>query len=91
MPLSQNQHDLFHQSNTADKMSLFESLLDLHELTSDEALALLGSIHADLRQLRGQDGAIYAYYARMIGLLNHEMPAIHQHVVANWQISKEES
>jgi len=91
MPLSKNHHVLFQQSNVTDRMSLFQSLLDSHELTQDEALALLGAIHADLRQSQGQDGTIYARYARVMESLHSEMPDVHQYVVANWQMPHTEA
>jgi len=88
MPLFQNRHELFRHSNTMDKISMFQSLFDSFELTADEALALLGSIHADLRQLRGKEGSVYAQYAGIIGLFQNGMPDICQHVITSWKLSR---
>src|ERR1051325_8825669 len=85
MPLSDNHHDLFHQSSAADKISMFESLLGSHDLNQDEALALLKSIHAELEQPEGHDRSVYEDYAQMMEELHHEMPDVHQYVVTNWK------
>ena len=87
MPLFQNRHELFRQSNTMDKISMFRSLFISSELTQDEALALLGSIHADLRQLRGKDGSVYAGYVRVMGPFQNKMPDVYQYVIDNWKLS----
>jgi len=71
-----------------DKISMFRSLFDSSELTQDEALALLGSIHADLRQLRGKDGSVYAQYAGIMGHFQNKMPDVYQYVIDNWKISQ---
>jgi hypothetical protein len=70
-----------------DKISMFRSLFISSELTQDEALALLGSIHADLRQLRGKDGSVYAGYVRVMGPFQNKMPDVCQHVIDNWKLS----
>lgn len=88
MPLSQNRHELFRHSNTMDKISMFRSLFISSELTQDEALALLGSIHADLRHLQGKDGSIYGQYAGVMGPFQNKMPDVYQYVTDNWKISQ---
>src|SRR6185436_6206302 len=85
MPISSSHHELFHQSNTADKISLFQSLLQSKDLNADEALALLKSIHTELEQPQGHAPSVYEDYAHMMESLHHAMPEVHQHVVANWQ------
>jgi len=70
-----------------DKISMFRSLFISSELTQDEALALLGSIHADLRQLRGKDGSVYAGYVRVMGPFQNKMPDVYQYVIDNWKLS----
>jgi hypothetical protein len=89
MVISQNHNDLFRQSTTAEKLAMFQSMLDSHDIQPEEALALLGSIHAELRQ--PQEGAVYAQYAKTMASLLHEMPAVHEHVAANWQIQSTRS
>jgi hypothetical protein len=70
-----------------DKISMFRSLFISSELTQDEALALLGSIHADLRHLQGKDGSIYGQYAGVMGPFQNKMPDVCQHVIDNWKLS----
>jgi len=70
-----------------DKISMFRSLFISSELTQDDALALLGSIHADLRHLRGKEGSVYAQYAGMIGPFQNKLPDVCQHVIDNWKLS----
>ena len=86
MPISQDHKELFHQPATSEVLSMVRSMLDAYDIESNEALALLGSIHAGLRQAKGQDGSVYARYAQTMALLQHQMPEIHQHVVANWRV-----
>src|SRR6185436_13433723 len=78
-------HDLFHQSNAADKISLLQSLLQSQDLNADEATALVKSIHTELEQPQGHDRSVYESYAHMMEALHHNMPEVHQQVVANWQ------
>jgi hypothetical protein len=86
MSNSQDHKELFRQPALSEVLSMVRSMLDTYDIESDEALALLGSIHAGLRHAKGQDGSVYARYAQTMALLQHQMPEIHQHVVANWQI-----
>lgn len=86
MPISQDHKELFHQPAISEMLSMVRSLLDAGDIESSEALALLGSIHAGLRQAKGQDGSVYARYAQTMALLQYQMPDIHQHVVVNWKI-----
>jgi len=61
-------------------------MLDSYGIKPGEALALSGSIHAELRRVEGRDGSAYASYAQTMALLNHHLPDVLQHVVANWQL-----
>src|ERR1044071_6694439 len=85
MPISSSHHDLFHQSNAADKISLFQSLLESQDLSADEATALVKSIHTELEQPEGHDRSVYESYVHMMEDLNHNMSEVHQQVVASWQ------
>jgi len=78
--------NLFRIPTISENIALFRSLLDSYEIKPAEALALSGSIHAELRKVKGQDGPAYANYARTMALLNYYLPDVHQHVVANWQL-----
>jgi len=77
--------DLFQQASAAEKISLVQSLMETGELDANVAMALLKSIHSELAQPQGHDHALYANYARLMASLNHKMPDVHQHVVANWR------
>jgi pilus assembly protein FimV len=85
MSISSSHHDLFHQPSPAEKMSFVRSLIETGDLKADVAMALLKSIHSELAQPQGQDHSLYAGYARLMASLQHEMPDVHEHVVANWQ------
>ena len=87
MPISEERHNLFHSSGIADKLSLFQSLLDSKDLDADEALALLNNIHAELEQPRGQSSSVYVRYAEVMESLQRQMPEVHQEVAARWQES----
>ena len=86
MLLSRTTKELFRQSTTSDVLSLFRSLLDSHDIRPQEALALAGAVHAGLRNPQDLDGTAYARYAQAMALLNHYLPDIHRHVVANWRL-----
>ena len=86
MSISQNYKELFRHSSITEIISLFQSLLDADEIAPDEALALAGAIHAGLRTPQGQDGSLYARYARIMAMLRFGRPEIHEHVVADWQL-----
>ena len=85
MSISQNHHDLFQDSSALDKLNLFQSLLDAGSLTSDEALALLNTIHAELERPEGHDHSVYTRYAEVMESLRVKMPKIHEGISANWQ------
>ena len=86
--MAQSYKNLFRIPTITENIALFRSLMDSHEIKPGEALALSGSIHAELRRGKGQDGSAYARYAQTMALLNHHMPDVHQHVIANWQLPK---
>ena len=86
MPISHDHKELFHQPAISEVLSMVRSLLDARDIEAGEALALLSSIHAGLRQAKGHDGSIYGRYAQTMALLQYQMPEVHQHVVISWQI-----
>ena len=88
MSMSSTHQDLFHQPSAAEKISFVRSLMETGDLHADVAVALLKSIHTELADPQGQDHSSYASYARMIASLQHKMPDVHQHVLANWQASR---
>lgn len=86
MLLSQTSKELFRQATTSDVLSLFRSLLDSGNIQPPEALALAGAAHAGLRNPQDLDGTAYARYAQAMALLNHSLPDVYQHVIANWRL-----
>jgi hypothetical protein len=78
--------ELFKHATITDVISMFRSLLDELDIEPGEALALAGAIHAGLRKPQGQDRTAYARYAQTMALLNHHLPDVHRHVVANWRL-----
>lgn len=86
MPTIDNRKELFRQTTLLEIISMFQSLLDALDIEPKEALALAGAIHAGLRDPQGLDGPVYARYAQAMALLNHHLPEVHQHVVANWHL-----
>jgi len=86
MSNTQNYKELFKYASITEIVSMFQSLLDARDIAPEEALALAGAIHAGLRKPRGQNGAAYARFAQAMALLNHHLPDVHQHVVANWRL-----
>src|ERR1051325_10518132 len=85
MAIFQNRHDLFRRSGTSDKLTLFQSLLDSKELTSDQALALLTAIRNELEQPQQRSSSHYRQYAKAIESLHRSMPDVYEQVVDAWQ------
>jgi hypothetical protein len=86
MQSSRTNKDLFRHATPSDLLSLLRVMLDSRDIQPQEALALAGAVHAGLRKPRERDGSAYARYARTMALLRHEMPEVHEHVVANWRL-----
>ena len=89
MSISSSHQDLFRQPSAAEKISLVRSLMDTGDLNADVATALLKSIHSELAQPQSQNHSLYASYARLMQSLQHEMPDVHQQVVATWQAARQ--
>src|SRR5215216_4071044 len=89
MTISASHQDLFHQPSAAEKISLVRSLMDTGDLNADVATALLKSIHSELAQPQSQNHSLYASYARLMQSLQHELPEVHQQVVATWQAERQ--
>lgn len=84
MPISSNRKDLFRNPTTADKLILFQSLLDINALTVDLTLALLKIIHKELTVHQSRDRSGYKRYAETIELLRYHMADMLQDVVNKW-------
>lgn len=89
--MSQNHRDLFRIPNTVDKLNLLQALLDLKDLTSDLALALINIIRAELAQPQKQSASAYRRYAEVLRCLCTQMPEVYEQVVRDWQQKRQAS
>ena len=86
MPIIKSDHkDLFHIPTTEDKLTLFQLLMDAHELTVNLSLALLKIIHRELKSDQFRDRSVYKHYAEAIESLRYHMLDTFQLVVAAWK------
>lgn len=85
MPTPYDHRDLFRASNTSDRLNLLQSLVDLKDLTSDLALALINIVRAELEQPQKQNASVYRRYAEVIICLYQQMPEVYQQMVHAWQ------
>jgi hypothetical protein len=86
MPIIRSSHkDLFRNSTTDDKLTLFQLLLDKKELTVDLTLALLKIIHSELKSDQYRDRSVYKRYAEAIESLRYHMMDMLQQVVDAWK------
>ncbi|HMB25144.1 MAG: hypothetical protein ACM33V_05695 [Chloroflexota bacterium] len=85
MSISQDHRDLFRTPNTSDRLNLLQSLVDLKDLTSDLALALINIVRAELEQPQKQNASVYRRYAEVIICLYQQMPEVYQQMVHDWQ------
>ena len=92
MPIITSNHkDLFRNSTTDDKLTLFQLLLDKKELTVDLTLALLKIIHRELKSKQNRDRSLYKLYAQAIESLHYHMLDTLQLVVAAWKYNQSPS
>jgi hypothetical protein len=92
MPIIKSKHkDLFRAPTTEDKLTLFQLLLNAHELTVNLSLALLKIIHRELRSDQYRDRSVYKHYAEAIETLRYHMLDTFQLVVAAWKYSQSPS
>jgi hypothetical protein len=75
---------LFQKSGTEANLRYLWSRLAERDLARDEALAMLSAVHRELGRSEADDPRLYVSYARFMGSLQRDMPAIHQHVVKTW-------
>ncbi len=87
MPIS-DYAKLFQRSGTESNLRFLWSRLAEHDLTRSEALAMVSAVHRDLSQSEADDPRLYVSYARFMGSLERDMPAVHEHVVTTWVQSR---
>ena len=89
MPIIKSDHkDLFRTPTTEDKLTLFQLLLDAHELTVNLSLALLKITHRELKSDQYRDRSVYKHYAEAIESLRYHMLDTFQLVVAAWKYNQ---
>ena len=88
MHISSSHYDLFRNSNTKDKLTLFQLLFDATLLTVDLTLALLKIIHKELTIHQTRDRSVYKLYAESIESLRYHMSDVLQQVVDLWNPRK---
>jgi len=86
MPIITSKHkDLFRNPTTEDKLTLFGLLLDANELTVNLTLALLKSIHGELKNNQNSDRSLFKRYAEVIESLRYRMLDTFQLAVIAWK------
>ena len=88
MPDSRNHYDLFRKSSAAEKLDLFQSLLDSKDLTFDQALALLRTIRADLENPKANRSSVYVRYGQLMESLHKQMPEVYEQVANAWRTKR---
>ncbi|MCL4530295.1 MAG: hypothetical protein M1282_12880, partial [Chloroflexi bacterium] len=81
MPFS---NDLFKDSGAKGILDYLQSRLDARDLSSEEALAMLGAVHEELSRGQPEDRSIYRDYSGFMEALHDEMPDVHDYVVSAW-------
>ncbi len=89
MPISSDYQNLFRTATTAEKLALFETLMERgEELTADLALALLKSIHQELISNQNINYLTYKHYAGIIAVMRHQQSDMLAKVVDAWNAGK---
>jgi X-linked retinitis pigmentosa GTPase regulator len=87
MPDSRNHH-LFRKPSAAEKLDLFQSLLDSKDLTFDQALALLRTIRADLENPKANRSSVYVRYGQLMESLHKQLPEVYEQVANAWRTKR---
>jgi len=85
MTISSKYKELFRAASIAEKLALFERLLEGSELYVDLALALLKAIHKQLSLDKTRDRLDYKRYAETIALLRYHRADMLQEVINAWK------
>ncbi len=81
-------NNLFHGSNSQEILNYFLSRLQAGDLSSEEALAMLSAIHADLGKGSLADPRVYQSYSSTMKSLQQSMPKVYEYVVSTWSREK---
>ena len=92
MPIIKSTHkDLFRTPTTEDKLDLFQSLLNAHELTVNLSLSLLKITHSEVKSSQRRDHSLFKRYAEAIEALRYHNSDTLQLVVAAWKFHQSPS
>jgi hypothetical protein len=79
---------LFRGSRSQDILNYFLSRLQAGDLSSEEALAIMSAVHADLGRGSPVDPRIYQSYSTAMKSLEQAMPDVYDYVVTTWSREK---
>ncbi len=85
MTISSNYRELFRAASIAEKLALFQRMLEASELYVDLALALLKAIHKQLSFEKSSDHIDYKRYAETIELLRYHRADMLKEVITAWK------
>ena len=76
--------DLFRKIGPRDMLDYLQSHLQARDLSRNEALAMLGAVHAELTDPKDSNRGVYQKYSQFMEALHSEMPDVHDFVVSAW-------
>ena len=85
---NQEYKNLFHSSDAQEILNYLVSRLQTGDLSSEEALAMLSAVHADLGKGSSAYPKVYQSYSNAIKSLQHSMPCVYDYVVTTWRRRK---
>ncbi len=77
-------NNLFHGSGPEETLNYFVSRLQARDLSGEEALAILGAVHANLGKRSSVDRSVYQSYSSAMESLRQTMPDVYDYVVVTW-------
>ena len=81
-------NNLFRGSDSQAILNYFLSRLHEGDLSSEEALAILGAVHAELGKGSFANPKIYKLYTSAMKSLQQSMPHVYDYVVSSWSREK---
>lgn len=80
--------NFFRPPTPADKLNLFQLLLESNQINPDLALALLKVIHGELSREQNTELSAYKLYAEVIEVLRFNKSDLLQHIVDIWNAGR---
>ncbi len=84
-------NDLFNETGPQSTLDYLQSRLAARDLSTEEALAMLGAVHEELNNPANVDRVVYQKYSEFMEALRVEMPEVHDYVVSAWKQRGENS